>query len=178
MENKKIFNFTIASVIFSIIFGTLLHFTYEFSGENGVVALFSAVNESVWEHLKLLFFPMLITTIIGYFYIGKDIPNYICGRALGILTAIMFVTIFFYTYTGIIGKNIFILDICSFLVGIILGEYISYKAMFAEITCGKKTGIFIIFILLLCFTIFTYCTPKINYFKDPSKGTYGIENNK
>jgi len=47
-----------------------------------LIASFSAVNESVWEHLKLLFFPMLLTTIIGYFYIGKNAKVWIiagCG---------------------------------------------------------------------------------------------------
>ena len=40
--------------IFISVLGVLLHFTYEWSGDNAVVGLFSAVNESTWEHLKLL----------------------------------------------------------------------------------------------------------------------------
>ncbi|MCI8518676.1 MAG: hypothetical protein HFJ51_00655, partial [Clostridia bacterium] len=71
MENKKIRSYQIFSVLFAFILGTLLHFTYKLSNNNMLVAAFSAINESVWEHLKLLFFPMLLTTIIGYFYIGK-----------------------------------------------------------------------------------------------------------
>lgn len=71
MNKRKIRNYQIVSIIFVCILGTLLHFTYELSGENQLVASFSAVNESVWEHLKLLFFPMLLSTIIGYVYIGK-----------------------------------------------------------------------------------------------------------
>ena len=51
-------NFQIFSTIFVMILGTLLHFTYEWSGGNLLVASFSAVNESTWEHLKLLFYPM------------------------------------------------------------------------------------------------------------------------
>lgn len=43
--------------IFISILGVLLHFTYEWSGDNPAVGLFSAVNESTWEHLKLIFFP-------------------------------------------------------------------------------------------------------------------------
>lgn len=41
--------------IFISVLGVLLHFTYEWAGDNAVVGLFSAVNESTWEHLKLLF---------------------------------------------------------------------------------------------------------------------------
>ena len=75
MNRIKIRNYQIFSIIFISILGTLLHFTYRLSGENRLVAIFSSINESVWEHLKLLYFPMLITIIIGYFYIGKDFQN-------------------------------------------------------------------------------------------------------
>ena len=64
MEKKKIIRFQIFSVIFTWILGTILHFLYEWSGDNKIIASFSAVNESTWEHLKLVFFPMLITTIV------------------------------------------------------------------------------------------------------------------
>ena len=111
MDNAKIRNYQIASAIFVCIAGTLLHFTYEFFGENNFVALFSAVNESVWEHLKLLFFPLLLTTILGYIYMGKNIPNFLCSKALGIIISMLFIIIFFYTYTGIIGKSILFIDI-------------------------------------------------------------------
>ena len=67
---KKVFKFHIFSIIFSIILGILLHFAFEWSGNNLFIATFSAVNESTWEHLKLVFFPMLITIIISYFYLS------------------------------------------------------------------------------------------------------------
>ena len=84
MKNKSlILNFQIISTIFSMILGTLLHFTYNWSNNNLLVGVFSAVNESTWEHLKLLFFPMLITTILGYFYIGNNIPNFLIKTNYG-----------------------------------------------------------------------------------------------
>ncbi len=90
MDKNKIKNYQIFSVIFTFILGTLLHFTYQLSGENNIVALFSAINESVWEHLKLLYFPMLLTLIIGYLYIRKNVPNFLCSKVIGIITAILF----------------------------------------------------------------------------------------
>ena len=62
---------TIIGILFVAIFGTLLHFMYEWSGHKRFVSIFAAVNESTWEHLKLVFFPMLLTTIIGLFFIRK-----------------------------------------------------------------------------------------------------------
>ena len=80
MNNKKILKYQIISVVSSIILGTLLHFTFEWSGKNELIAIFSAINESVWEHLKLTFYPMLFFSIIGYFYLRKISNNYRCSR--------------------------------------------------------------------------------------------------
>lgn len=113
-DKSKILKFQIYSFIVVCILGTLLHFTYDWSNQNTLVAAFSAVNESTWEHLKLAFFPMLFSIVVGYFYIGKDIPNYICAKTKAILVAISFIIIFFYTYTGVIGKNIDIINIRKF----------------------------------------------------------------
>jgi len=68
MNSNKILKFQIFSAIFAIILGTILHFTYEWSGGNAFVGTFSSVNESTWEHLKLAFFPMLLTAIIRILY--------------------------------------------------------------------------------------------------------------
>lgn len=173
----KIRNYQIASVIFVCILGTLLHFTYKFFGENVFVATFSAVNESVWEHLKLLFFPMFLTTIIGYFYIGKNAPNFLCSKTLGILVSMLFIIIFFYTYTGIIGTSIVFIDIASFFVAVILGEYLSYKLMITNFKCNNIIAIIILTITLICFIVFTYLTPKIGIFRDPVTNQYGIIKN-
>lgn len=61
MKNDKLMKFELFSVIFAMLFGTLLHFLFEWSGNNYIIASFSAINESTWEHLKLVFFPMFIT---------------------------------------------------------------------------------------------------------------------
>ncbi len=172
---KKIRNYQIFSVFFVFVLGTLLHFTYNWSGKNWIVAWFSSINESVWEHLKLLFFPMLITTIIGYFYLKKSKTNVICSKTIGILVSIAFTVIFFYTYTGIIGKNIAVIDIVSFFVSAFLGELASYVLMVNNFNCNNKIGIIVLIILFLSFVVFTYYTPDLGIFKDPITGKYGIE---
>ncbi len=174
-KNKnKIKNYQIFSVIFTFILGTLLHFMFEWSGENIIVASFSAVNESVWEHLKLLYFPMLLTLIIGYFYIGKKAPNFLCSKTVGAITSMLFTIIFFYTYSGILGKNIAIIDISLFFVATILGEYVAYRLMNSKFICNNKIAIFVLIIIGICFVIFTYSAPELGIFKDPLTGQYGL----
>ena len=168
-------NFQIFSAIFVMILGTLLHFTYAWSGENLFIAAFSAVNESTWEHLKLLFYPMLLTTIIGYFYFSKTKHNFLCANTIGILTAVSFTTVFFYTYTGIIGTNFAFLDIGSFFIAVIFGEFVIYKLLLSNFSCNKKTAFIVLLVLLLCFILFTYATPEIGLFRDPVSNEFGIQ---
>lgn len=175
---KKIVIFQIISFIIVCTIGTLLHFTFEWSGNNVMIAWFSSTNESTFEHLKLVFYPMLIMTIIGYFYIGKYLKNYLCAKTLGIFYAISFIVIFFYTYTGIIGKNFAFLDIGSFFFAVLIGEYTAFKKMFSfDNNCKKSVSIIALIILLICFILFTYFPPKINLFKDPVNNEYGIIKN-
>ena len=174
MNKKKIRNYQIFSVIFTFIFGTLLHFTYKLSGENGLVAIFSTVNESTWEHLKLLYFPMLLTIIIGYFFLGKDISNFLCSKTIGILVAMTFTVIFFYTYTGILGRNIPTIDIISFFVAGMLGEFIAYVLMVNKFKCNNLIAIITLTTIFFSFIYFTYFPFKIGLFKDPVTGEYGM----
>ena len=175
-SKNKLLKFQIFSVIFTWILGTLLHFTYEWSNENIIIAAFSAVNESTWEHLKLLFFPMLITTVIGYFYLRptEGYKNFLSAKTIGILSALSFVVVFFYTYTGIIGTNFAVLDIGSFFVGVLLGEFVAYKLTKNNVKCNRWLAVIVLLVLLLCFVIFTYHTPHIGLFRDPVSGIYGI----
>lgn len=173
-DKKKILKFQIFSSIFTMILGTLLHFTFEWSGNNSFVAAFSAVNESTWEHLKLIFFPMILTTIMGYFYIGKNTSNFLCSKLIGIIAAISFTVIFFYTYTGILGTNFAFIDISIFFMAVLLGEYITYKLLLSDFSCNKILSFLLLTILLFCFVFFTYFPPKIGLFKDPVTNNFGI----
>lgn len=167
MSKTKIRKFQIFSIIFTFILGTLLHFTYDLSGQNSIVGLFSAINESTWEHLKLLYFPMLLTTIIGYFYFDKKIPNFICSKTIGIIISILFTVIFFYTYKGVLGQNIAAIDISLFFIASILGEFVSYVLIINNFKCNNKIAIIVLIVLFVCFVIFTFQPPKIGLFKDP-----------
>lgn len=167
MNIKKIRKYQIFSVIFTFVFGTLLHFTYNWSGQNSIIGIFSAVNESTWEHLKLLFFPMLITTLIGYFYFKKSILNFLCSKTIGILLAMAFTIIFFYTYTGILGTNIAFIDISSFFIATIIGEFVSYLLIINSFRCNNIIAVIVLLVVTTLFIIFTFNPPNIGLFKDP-----------
>lgn len=172
---KKLKIFHIVSAIIVAILGTILHFTYDWSGNNNLIALFSSINESTWEHLKLIFFPMLLASVIGYFTYLKPFSSFWCSRALGILVSLTFIVIFFYTYSGILGKNIAIIDIISFFISVILGELTSYRLMNNNIPCKKICAITFLIIVTISFFIFTFKPPHIGLFRNPINGSHGIK---
>ena len=65
---KRLFYWELAGALFTAAMGTLLHFVYDWSGGWGAAAAFSAVNESTWEHMKLLFFPSMVSLIVPLIY--------------------------------------------------------------------------------------------------------------
>lgn len=178
IENKQTLKkWQIGAVVFSLVLGTLLHFVFNWSGENRIVAAFASTNESTWEHLKLLFFPMLIFGIFEYFFTKDITNNYIEAKTIGIVAGITSIIMLFYTYTGVIGTNFGIINIIIFVVGVVFGEYLSYKIMNQieeSDTTSKTLSLTIISILIIYFVLFTYITPKINIFKDPVNGEYGL----
>lgn len=169
--NLKIFE--IISTIFTIAVGILLHFLYDLSNKNVIVGMFSAVNESTWEHLKILFFPMLITIIIGTYYY-KDITNYLCSKTKGLLVSLSFLVIAFYTYSGIIGKNFASINILIFILSIIIGEVYAYRKINNNTNCSNFISLIVLIVLIFNFITFTFKPPHIRLFKDPVDGTYGI----
>ena len=109
------------------------------------------------------------------FFIKNKTNNYWFAQATGILFSIAFITVFFYTYTGIIGTNFAVIDILSFIISILLGEYIIYKLLLSKKEYNvEKISIILIFALLLSFIVYTFFPYQIQYFKDPIDGGYGV----
>ena len=145
--------------LFISILGVLLHFTYEWSDQNRIVGLFSAVNESTWEHLKLLFFPMLLLTLIELFFFHEKMPaNYLWARTLGILSGMIFIVAVFYTLLGILGKNYF--------AGVIFALFVEndvYRNGKAENLILSSA---ILLLLTAAFFTFTEYPPQLGIFRE------------
>lgn len=168
--NKKIIKIFTIMTILTLILGTLSHFTYEWSGNNSIVGIFSAINESTWEHLKLTFYPMLLIGIIGYYFLKDLSNNYIEGLTIGILISILFTVVFFYGYRFILGKNIAFLNILNFILSVILGYIAFYKIITMEDSStiySKSLSIIILILLCICFTTFTVFPPNCKIFISP-----------
>ncbi len=174
MNLKKI---NIAGTIFTILLGTLLHFTYDLSGNSDFVAIFSAVNESIWEHLKLIFFPMVIFAVAEFFIYGKNYPDFWACKLVSVITGMLFITVVYCTYVGAIGQSGAIFNISLFVAGVIIAYIINYYLLTKGYLSSKtlnKAAVLLIILIIVMFWFFTFYPPILNIFRDPVTNGYGI----
>ena len=148
--------------IFIFLLGSLFHFTYELSNNNFLVALFSATNESVFSHSKLLLYPIIIWYIIFYFmnsYVNKN--TLFSSMIINILVSTICIPIMYYTYTGIFGFNNIFIDLSIFFISIIIGFYYANKTYKKGILLPWKI---ILFLIILFFSYYTFFPLDIPYF--------------
>ena len=155
--------------------GTLLHFLYEWLGEAIWIAPFSGVNESTWEHMKLLFWPMVIFAVVQRFFF-KDLENFWCVKMRGIILGLALIPVLFYTYNGIIGKSPDWINIAIFFISATIAYIYETRLFHSEKVCcsSPEVAIIILSAIALLFIVFTFATPQIGIFKDPLTGSYGI----
>ena len=166
---KLLKRYAIIGIIFVLITGTLAHFVYDWSGKNQIVGLFTPINESIWEHMKLLFFPMFIYALIMILKFRKKYPCISSSLCFGILIGTLLIPLFYYAYTTILGKNIFLLDICTFILSIIIAFALSYKlTMSCRLETYKYLLCILVCILFVCFLAFTFHPPDTTIFQDPT----------
>jgi len=155
-------------IIFVLLTGTLAHFLYEWSGNNYIIGFFTPINESIWEHMKLLFFPMLLFSLSTVTKLKKNYPCIISSLFSGILIGTVLIPVFFYTYTGIWGYDIFILDLLTFILAVIIAFSTAYKF---TLSCRMQNYTIplcaAIGAVLICFLLFTYSPPNIGLFTAP-----------
>lgn len=162
----KFKNNLLAFIIIGIL-GTFLHFTYDLSGENSIVGLFSPINESIWEHQKLLFFAVIFYSVFEYFLSEKKPKNYASATALGILAGILIIVMIFYTYTGIIGYNISFIDIALYYIGVLVYliiKNIVIKNHFFDSNTANLISLLFMVALGILFVLFTFYPPKLPFF--------------
>ena len=156
--------------------GTILHFLYDWLGGAAWIAPFSGVNESTWEHMKLLFWPMLILAIVQSFFF-KGFEGFWCIKLKGILIGLSLIPLLFYTYNGIIGKSPDWMNIAIFFISAaVVYVYETRKFKKGGTPCRFSRLCFaLLCVIALLFVLFTFNTPGLAIFRDPIDGAYGIQ---
>ncbi len=159
----------------TVLMGTLLHFLYDWTNESVLIAPFSGINESTWEHMKLLFWPMFIFAVIeSFFFI--DYKSFWCIKLKGILLGLILIPVIFYTYNGVIEKSPDWVNISIFFIAAAITYFYETKMLNGKSKTYNRPALSFAIILIIAalFILFTFFPPILNVFKDPLTGTYGI----
>ena len=170
----------LAGIITIIILGFLLHYIFSWTSGSKIIGLFVPVNESVWEHLKLGYWSVVLFSIVEFFPIKHSVNNYWFAKTIGVLALEITIVIIFYGYTFISGKIIFQVDIFSYILAAILCQYLTY--IFLRLKPFSKTlnrlSLAMFILLGVLFGVLTYYPPHIAIFKDHNNNTFGITKEK
>lgn len=173
MNLKKI---KIIAVIGIFFLSFLSHFTYNIF-PNLIFSFTFPVNESIWEHMKIIFTSILLYSIIDYILLKKNKIKYNNFPFQLYFTALSAIPIYLVIYIPLyklLGENI-IISITLLLLVYIISQWISYHILKEkEIKILNTIAIPIILLSYLGFIYLTY-NPIHNYiFYDTAKEKYGI----
>lgn len=163
LKKTEFYSFLAAGLL-----GVLFHFIYEWSGNKLIVGFFSPVSESTWEHLKLVFFPILLVSVAEYIIGNFQNSCFFCVKLKSALLSMVSVIVLFYTYSGILGQNIDWVNITIYFISMAIAYLYSYKKLSTNSTaCNFTFCIIGTTILIIIFMIFSVYPPGIGLFQAP-----------
>ena len=174
---KQLFFWELAGFLVTGALGVLLHFVYEWSGGSQVAAAFSAVNESTWEHMKLLFFPLFLFSVVQVCVMGRNYPNFLAVRAVSTLTGLALIPVLFYTYTGVLGRSVDWVNIAIFFLadlGAFLLDYRLLRRGRISAPWQQILGLAVLWALAFCFVWCTFHPVELALWRDPLTGGFGV----
>lgn len=166
----------IESIAVTVI-GSLFHFVYNFSGRNKFVALFAAVNESTWEHIKLALSGIFVCTLVDVWWLG-DNPNYWFAKSMSFLVPVLVIPVLFYGYRAVLKvKSCLPIDITIFFIASFASSA-AFVGMLELAPMGEAGEIASMIISVIVLTMYLSLTqfPLHNFlFRDPITGKYGYD---
>lgn len=156
--------------------GALLHFAFEWSGGWRPLAVFAPVNESVWEHLKLGFWPGLAYGVIELFRIGEGLNNWWVAKSAGLTIMGLLTSGLFYGYVAVLGEHALPLDIAVFVAAVAAGQLASYRLLIARELprVARVPAAAWLLALASAFALWSFDPPHVFPFRDPVTGGYGV----
>ncbi len=152
----------------------IVHFLYKLIPIT-IVSIIAPVNESIWEHMKIIYTSFILYSIIDYLLLKKyNINNFFLQLSLVPLIGIIVYLMIYIPIYNIIGENI-IFSIGLLFVIIALEQFISYHLLeYKNIRCGNIISLITIIIIYTVFAYLTYHPIKNYIFFDTHDEKYGI----
>ncbi len=159
------------------ILGSLFHFIYKYAGKKKWMAIISPVNESIWEHLKIAFYPALLFTLFQMLVLKDLRANFLTAELIGIYSMLLFILIAEFIYPSILKKNVLAIDLSVFFLAIVTSQVVSCFVITnqQQIIIPDSYIALVLVIQVIIFTLFSFRPPRIPLFKDSVDDKYGIK---
>jgi len=175
MRNKLLLRLETAGTVIVFTIASLLHFIYSLS-PNVLTSLFGAVNESVWEHIKIFTIAYLFYGFIELLWAKPLLKRFVAAKTAGVIAQGIFIPLTYYFYTFFTKKPVLIVDLLIGFSAAIVGFLVSYKLYCSEKEIEKYflTSIMLLFLVLMSLLCFSYFPPQAEIFRDVITGEYGV----
>jgi hypothetical protein len=176
MNQRSVLKRELNGIWVIFLLGALFHFLYELTGSHPPVGAFAPVNESIFEHLKMTFWPTILWSIFSYRFLKTNARNFLVSRGAALFTMPIVILLLFYSYTALTGAENVIVDIVIFLIAIAAGQMAGYWLLIRKPLPIWLAAISVILIITLGFTyiFFTFYPPYTSLFLDTNTNSYGI----
>jgi hypothetical protein len=157
--------------------GTVLHFLFDWSRHHPVVAVFAAVNESYWEHIKIAVWPVALQCAVLFALGGFRYPSFVPAATLALYSIPITMVGLVILYKALAGRNVLWLDIAIFVAVIAVAEliFVSVLRQLHPDVITVAVSVAYLAGLLVAFVRFTHRPPREpDVFVDPLTSRYGI----
>lgn len=156
------------------IIGAIMHFLYDISNQNIFVALFAPVNESVWEHLKMVVWPIILWWSLYYIVKGEknsiDKNKWFTSALISLLVALISIPLMYYFYTGAFGVESVVVDIIILFLSIAFGQLLAFHYYEYGNGINYIIPILIMTFIICIFIYFTFNPLNLPIFMESSNG--------
>jgi hypothetical protein len=182
---RKLFLWEFVCLCVLILPGGVMHSLYQDSGYWIPVALIAPVNESIWEHMKMFFWPGLAFALFQYLIVRPRVDNYWCAKLVALTITPAMVALTFVAYV-VIAKALDIFPVEGItrwqsIGSVVVGQLCCYRVMITESKPAKTLRLapFGYATIVLAFSLFTYFPPEMYLFEHHQNflpaGQYGLE---
>ncbi|SDG44654.1 hypothetical protein SAMN05216241_11327 [Limimonas halophila] len=156
--------------------GGVLHFAFEWAGGWPPLAVFAAVNESVWEHLKIAFWPAAAWALGEAAVLRCGGAAFWGARGVGLFAIPLLIALVFYAYTAVLGHHVLGIDLALFVAAIAAGQTLSAALIGAARASRavRVAGCALLVVQLAAFASLTYAPPDLVLFDAPSASAWTL----
>jgi len=149
--------------------GSLFHYLYQLTGKHALVSLIAPINESVWEHTKMVLLPVILWWSLFYLITGQrlsiDIDSWFTGLLVSLVISIVAIPVLYYSYTAAFGISFLWMDIMILLIALAFGQFMGLHVFRHSLGMDYKQVVAILALILLFYGLATVHPPKLPLFQ-------------